>query len=105
MRAFAFDIPAVDAVIADERIGHCDDLPFVGRIGQNFLIAGHGSVEDDFTFGRTGCAKGFAGENASIFEREFCDCGHGSNLIQSNANGKASNQSGRELELISPPSI
>jgi len=37
----------IDAVIADERIGHRDDLGFVGRVGEDFLVAGHGSVEAD----------------------------------------------------------
>ena len=37
---------AVDAVVADQRIGHADDLPGVGRIGEHFLITGHRRVED-----------------------------------------------------------
>ena len=37
----------VGADIADMRKGEGDDLRGVGRIGENFLIAGHGRVETD----------------------------------------------------------
>ena len=30
------------------RIGQCDDLAVVTGIGQDFLVPGHGCVEDDF---------------------------------------------------------
>jgi len=48
VRTPRFHVQFVDAVIADERIGHRDDLAFIGRVGEDFLIAGHGSVEADF---------------------------------------------------------
>ena len=38
---------AVDAVVADERVGHRDDLAVVGRVGEHLLVAGHAGVEDD----------------------------------------------------------
>ena len=38
----------VDAVIADQGIGHRDDLAAVGRVRQDFLVAGHGGVEAGF---------------------------------------------------------
>ena len=37
----------VDAVVADERVGHRDDLALVGRVGEDLLVAGHAGVEDD----------------------------------------------------------
>ena len=37
----------VDAVVADERVGHGNDLTVVGRVGQDLLIAGHAGVEYD----------------------------------------------------------
>ena len=39
----------VDAVVADERVGHGNDLTVVGRVGQNLLIACHAGVEYDLT--------------------------------------------------------
>src|SRR5687767_4367012 len=38
-------IEAVDAVIADLRRSHGNDLATVGRVGKDFLITGHGSIE------------------------------------------------------------
>jgi hypothetical protein len=38
----------VGAVISDLRIGKNDDLSGVGRIGENFLIAGDGSIKNYF---------------------------------------------------------
>ena len=32
--------------IADLGVGHRDHLAFVGRVGQNFLVAGHRGVEN-----------------------------------------------------------
>ena len=43
-----FDIFVVGADIADMGKGEGDDLRGVGRVGENFLIAGHGGVEADF---------------------------------------------------------
>ena len=42
------DIVVIGADIADMREGEGDDLPGVGRIGEDFLVAGHGGVEADF---------------------------------------------------------
>ena len=43
-RALVVDI--VDAHVANERIGHADNLAAVGWIGQRFLIAGHAGRKD-----------------------------------------------------------
>src|SRR5437762_8234635 len=40
---------ALPICIADERIGHRNDLTGVGRVGNNFLVARHRSIENDFT--------------------------------------------------------
>ena len=34
--------------VSDLRVGHGDDLPRVGGIGQDFLVARHAGIEDDF---------------------------------------------------------
>ena len=48
-----FFIFGVGTGIADVRIGEGNDLFAVGRVGQDFLIAGHGCVEHDFAGSRT----------------------------------------------------
>jgi hypothetical protein len=68
--AIRFDIFGIDARVADMRHGHGDDLFVVGRVGQDFLITGHGRVEDEFAGLHPNRAKAFAGESLSIFERE-----------------------------------
>jgi hypothetical protein len=45
------DVFLVGADIADVREGEGDDLPGIGGIGQNLLIAGHRGVEADFANG------------------------------------------------------
>src|SRR5208282_3840078 len=45
------DVLAVGADVADFRVRHAHELAHVRRIGENFLIAGHGSVEHDFAHG------------------------------------------------------
>ncbi len=47
------DIFAVYSGIADMRIGERDNLFGIGRVGENFLVAGHGGVENHLTHGMT----------------------------------------------------
>ena len=49
MDLVGFHVFVVDAVIADQRIGHDHDLPCIRRIRQDFLIAAHSGVEYRFT--------------------------------------------------------
>ena len=42
---------AVDAVVADVRVGEGDDLPGVGRVGDDLLVAGQHGVEHDLAGG------------------------------------------------------
>ena len=60
--------------IADVRIGQRDDLAAIGRIGKNFLIAGHRGVENDFTTGDAVGADGLALENRPVGEGEDGGC-------------------------------
>jgi hypothetical protein len=39
----------IDAVVADVGIGHRDDLPGVGGVGEHLGVAGHRRVEDDLS--------------------------------------------------------
>ena len=47
VRTLRLPIFVVDAVVADQRIRHHHVLARVGRIGEDLLIPGHGSIEDD----------------------------------------------------------
>jgi len=59
-----------EAVVADLDGGHRDDLAEVGRIGDDFLIAGHGGVEHAFAGDRGVGAEGATAENTAVFEGE-----------------------------------
>src|ERR1044071_5725892 len=63
MRAPGFNVDAVHAVIADQRIGHRHDLSLVGWIRENFLVTGHRGVEADFAARRSARAKTRAGKH------------------------------------------
>src|SRR5438874_11585758 len=60
----------IGAVISDLRIGENNNLAAVRRIGENFLVAGDGSIKNDlavtFAFG----AVAFAAEDAPVFQRK-----------------------------------
>src|SRR5712692_741523 len=60
------DIFRVDPVVADERIRHADDLPAIGRIGHDLLIARHRRVEDDLTVRLARGAAGLPGEDTPV---------------------------------------
>ena len=60
----------VDAGIADEGIRHGDDLALVGRIGENFLVAGHRGVENNFSNSLSWKTMPFAAKNTAIFQQQ-----------------------------------
>ncbi|MCY1466197.1 hypothetical protein D9M71_844590 [compost metagenome] len=53
------------------RIGQGDDLLGVGRIGKDFLVAGHGGVEHHLTNGLTVGTDGFTAKNAAVGKCEY----------------------------------
>ena len=59
-----------DAVVADFRARHGDDLPGVGRVRQNLLVAGQPRVEHDFAGGGSRRTDGRALEPGAIFQSE-----------------------------------
>jgi len=65
-----FDVEEVDPRVADERIGHRDDLALVGGVGQDFLVTGHGGVETDFAIDGEGRAEREAAPDGAVFEGE-----------------------------------
>ena len=66
MWAAALHILLVDAVVANLRVGHRDNLTAITWIGQNLLITGHGSVEDDFAIHLTGGTERCACKYSSV---------------------------------------
>jgi hypothetical protein len=63
-------ILGVGADVADMRESEGDDLPGVGGIGQDLLVAGHGGVEADLTDGGAGGTKALAGDDAAVGQDE-----------------------------------
>jgi len=71
-RAHRFSVGFVDAVVADQRISHADDLACVGRIGENFLVAGHRSVEDHLAANFTLRGPRPTTKRTTVFKCEKC---------------------------------
>jgi len=51
MESRGLDVLAVHTVVPDVGIRHGDNLAGIGGIGEDFLVAAEGGVEDDFPFG------------------------------------------------------
>src|SRR5262245_13258662 len=64
------DVLVVDADIADMREREGDDLPGIGRIGEDFLIPSHGGVEADLAHRVAGRAEARAFEYRAIGKDE-----------------------------------
>src|ERR1700692_3001618 len=60
----------VGSVVSDFRIGENDDLASVGRVGENFLIAGDGSIKNYFPVTFAFCSVAFAAEDSPVFQRK-----------------------------------
>ncbi len=67
----------VDAVVADLRRGHGDDLAEVGGIGDDLLVAGHRGVEDTLACDGGVGSEREAAENGTVFEGENSLLGRG----------------------------
>src|SRR4030042_3684975 len=63
-----FPICLVRAVVADQGIRHRDYLLVVGWIGENFLVAGHRRIEDNFAALLARGAAGGAFKNSAVFQ-------------------------------------
>ena len=70
MRPPRFHVLLVHSVIADQRIGHRHNLPFVRRIGEYFLVAGHGRVETNLAARRRARPKTFAVTDRAVFQSQ-----------------------------------
>ena len=59
------------AVVADKRISQRDDLSAIGRVSQNFLIARHARVKDDFAFCCVRATEELLAKGRAVFENQF----------------------------------
>ena len=64
------DVLVVGADIADMGKREGDDLPGIGRIGEDLLIAGHRGVEADFADGMAGGAEADAFEHGAVGQHQ-----------------------------------
>ena len=64
------DVVLVGADIADMREGEGDDLAGIGRIGEDFLVAGHRGIEADLADGMAGGAKAEAFEHRAVGQHQ-----------------------------------
>src|ERR1019366_1223865 len=58
----------IGAVVSDFGVGQDDHLPCVRRVGENFLVAGNGSIKNDFAGALAFSAVAFASEDSAVFE-------------------------------------
>src|SRR5262249_60631755 len=65
-----FDVLVVGADIADVGEGEGDDLPGIGGIGEDLLIAGHRGVEADLADRVPGGAKALSFEHGAVSKDE-----------------------------------
>src|SRR5205807_8289653 len=49
-----------------------NNLSRVGRVGENFLVAGDGSIKNDFAVAFAFGAVAFASEDSPVFQRKDC---------------------------------
>ena len=69
--AVGFGVFRRGAGVTDVRVGQGNDLLGIGRIGEDFLIAGHGRIEHDLTNGMTIGSNGIAAKNAAVSKGEY----------------------------------
>ena len=85
--AAGFVVGGIGAVISDLRIGEDDYLSSVGRIGEDFLVACQGGIENHFAETFSFGAIALTAEDAPVFEREDCLHGFSVEWIQSSLTG------------------
>ena len=68
-----FRVFGIGPVVADERIGHRDQLSPVRRIGQHLLVTGHARIENDLAEGLAPRAEAAPGIDRAVLESKLCD--------------------------------
>ena len=67
-----FAVGLIGTVVADLRVGKDDDLAAIGRIGENFLIAGNGGIKDNLARALDGRTKTDSLEDCTVLQGENC---------------------------------
>jgi hypothetical protein len=65
-----FDVFQVNASVPDVRVGQCDNLATVTRVGQDFLVARQRGIEYHFANSVPSGADGNTPEDRSILQRK-----------------------------------
>src|SRR5947207_2611743 len=71
-RAIRFFVFTVNTVVANQRIGHTNDLTGVGGIGKDLLVTRHRGIEDHLAGALAFRRPRSTVESAAIFEGEEC---------------------------------
>src|SRR5687767_7526233 len=66
----SFVIRRIRSVVSDLGIGENDDLPGIGRIGEDLLIAGYGGIKDNFAVPFSTRTKTAALKDGSVLQGE-----------------------------------
>ena len=69
-RGQILDVLVIGADIADVGKGEGDDLPQIGRVGENFLVAGQRGVEADFGLRLTGGADAVTFNDGAVSKHQ-----------------------------------
>src|SRR5262249_16447856 len=69
-RPARLDIFGIDAIVADQGVGHCDNLAAIPWIRKNLLVAGHGGIEDNLTRSLPCRTPGSPLKDSTIFKCE-----------------------------------
>jgi hypothetical protein len=76
------------AGVADVRRGQRDQLARIGRVGEDFLVAGDRGVEHHLADGKPGRAHGYALEHGAVFEGQDGGLDHRLALLRENVLGR-----------------
>src|SRR3984885_11638102 len=66
----SFVVFLVGAVVADLRVGQDNDLSRIRWVGEDFMVAGDGSIKNDFAVAFAFGAVAFASEDSPVFQRK-----------------------------------
>src|SRR6185312_2971750 len=72
VRVSGFIVFRIGAVVADLRIGQNHDLAGIGRVSEDFLVAGERGIKNYFAVTFAFRAVTSAAEDSSIFQRKDC---------------------------------
>jgi len=83
-----------NAGVADMGIGQGDKLLIIGGIGKDFLVTGHGRVENDFPLGPAVRADGLSVKQAAVFQGQQ-GCMMGQYSLQVSSTGRVMASGGK----------